>query len=88
MEAAIALCYHISSRSLQKVPEKYARCFRQHHEAGIIAAQLAERLQRMARPRNLLVHMYWKVDYNRVYDVLQDNLADMRALCAAVVRLV
>lgn len=77
IEAAIALCYHISSRSLHKVPEDYAECFRQLHEAGIIAAELAERLQRMARFRNLLVH-----------EVLQENLADLRAFCAAVVRLV
>ncbi|MGN2390423.1 HepT-like ribonuclease domain-containing protein [Pelomicrobium sp. G1] len=44
--------------------------FRQLHEAGIIAAQLAERLKRMASFRKLLVHMYRKVDYNCVCHVL------------------
>ena len=41
----------------------------------------------MARFRNLLVHMYWKVDYGQVYDVMQHHLGDLRAFAAAVVRL-
>lgn len=88
IEAALGLCYHVAARQLQKVPEEYAECFRLLHEAGIIPAALSERLQRMARFRNLLVHMYWKVDYNRVYDVLQEDLGDLRAFCVALARLV
>ncbi|PZP53326.1 MAG: hypothetical protein DI596_13425 [Azospira oryzae] len=42
----------------------------------------------MASFRNLLVHMCRKVDYSCVCHVLQENLADLRAFCAAVVRLV
>jgi len=41
----------------------------------------------MARFRNLLVHMYWKIDYGQVLDVLQQNLGDLRAFAAAVLRL-
>lgn len=41
----------------------------------------------MARFRNLLVHMYFKVDYGQVYRVIHENLGDLRALCAAVARL-
>lgn len=88
IEAAIALCYHISARRSHKVPEEYAQCFRLLHGVKVIPAALAERLQRMARFRNLLVHMYWKLDYNRVYDALQESLEDLRAFCAAVVRLI
>jgi len=37
------------------------------------------RLQQMARFRNLLVHVYWNVDYGRVFDVLETDLEDLRA---------
>jgi uncharacterized protein YutE (UPF0331/DUF86 family) len=56
-------------------------------DAGILPAELAGRLQQMARFRNLLVHMYWKIDYGQVFDVLQQNLGDLRGFAAAVLRL-
>ena len=88
LEAALALCYHVSSKLLRKVPEKYAECFGMLGEAGIVPGDLAERLKQMARFRNLLVHMYWKVDYSRVYDLIQRNLGDLRPFAAAVVGLI
>ena len=56
-------------------------------EAGIISPELTTRLQQLARFRNLLVHMYWKIEYEQVYDVIQNNLGDLRAFQAAVVQL-
>ena len=56
-------------------------------DAGILPADLTRRLQQMSRFRNLLVHMYWKIDYSQVFDLLQQNLGDLRAFAAAVLRL-
>jgi uncharacterized protein YutE (UPF0331/DUF86 family) len=88
IEAALALCYHVAARQLRKVPEEYAACFGMLQEAGILPGELAGRLQRMARFRNLLVHMYWKIDYGQVYDVIHRNLDDLRGFTAAVIRLI
>jgi uncharacterized protein YutE (UPF0331/DUF86 family) len=87
IEAALALCYHVTAKQLRKVPEGYAECFGVLQEAGIIDQTLTTRLQRMARFRNLLVHMYWKVDYGQVYEVVQQNLNDLRAFAARIIRL-
>lgn len=78
IEAALALCFHVSAKQLKKVPEEYAACFGLLGEAEILSADLTSRLQQMARFRNLLVHVYWKVDYSQVYDVLQTGLNDLR----------
>ncbi|RJR14947.1 MAG: DUF86 domain-containing protein [Nitrospiraceae bacterium] len=78
IEAALNLCYHITAKRLKKVPEEYAECFAILSEAGIVPAYLSERLQKTARFRNLLVHMYWKVDYSIVYDIIRNNLQDLR----------
>lgn len=88
VEAALALCYHVSARRLSKVPEDYAGCFSLLRDAGLIEPELAERLGQMARFRNLLVHMYWKIDYGRVYDVMQHNLGDLRAFARRMAALV
>src|SRR4030042_1862419 len=74
IEAALGLCYHIAARHLKKVPQEYAECFGILADAGIIATDLSESLQKMARFRNLLVHMYWKVEYGTLYELIQLNL--------------
>lgn len=84
IEAALALCYHVSARRLRTVPEDYAACFQGLERASLIPPALSARLQRMARFRNLLVHVYWKVDYGRVFDVLQNNLDDLREFTRSI----
>ena len=87
IEAALGLCFYVAAKRLKKVPEEYAECFAILADAGIIAQELSESLQRMARFRNLLVHMYWKVDYGTLYEVLQNNLKDLRLFSEAIVAL-
>ncbi len=87
IEAALGLCYHVSAKRLKKVPEGYAECFSILSDSGIIPSDLSERLQKMARFRNLLVHMYWKVDYNTLYEMIQNNLNDLRQFSKSIVAL-
>lgn len=87
IEAALGLCYHVSAKHLKKVPEDYAGCFALLEEAGIIPADLSGSLQRMARFRNLLVHMYWKVDIEKLYDLIRQDLGDLRLFAGTIVKL-
>ena len=52
IEAALALCYHVSAKRLKRVPEEYAQCFRLLYEDGLIPQDLMQNLQHMARFRN------------------------------------
>ena len=88
IEAALSLCYHVAAKRLKKVPEEYAECFAILAEAGIIPADLSERLQRMARFRNLLVHMYWKVDFDALYELILNRLTDLPQFTQAIITLV
>jgi uncharacterized protein YutE (UPF0331/DUF86 family) len=87
IEAALALCAHVCARLLRVAPDEYAACFATMCDRGLLDAALAERLKRMARFRNLLVHMYWKVDYDRVHALLREDVDDLRAFASAVARL-
>jgi uncharacterized protein YutE (UPF0331/DUF86 family) len=87
IEAALAMCYHVAARRFRKAPEDYSACFAVLRDADLLPAALTERLQRMARFRNLLVHMYGRVDHRRVHAIIQHDLQDLRAFVAAVVRL-
>lgn len=87
IEAALVLCYHVSARRLKSVPEDYAGCFAGLAKAGLISAELSDRLQQMARFRNLLVHVYWQVDYERVFDILENDLEDLRVFSRSMAAL-
>jgi uncharacterized protein YutE (UPF0331/DUF86 family) len=76
-EAAIDLCNHIVARQGGRAPQDYADCFAILAELDVVAPDLADRLKRMARFRNLIVHLYWQVDNHRVYQIIQSDLVDL-----------
>ena len=76
-EAAIDLCNHIVARQGGRAPQDYADCFAILADLKVIRPDLAKRLKQMARFRNLLVHLYWRVDNQRVYQTIQNDLGDL-----------
>lgn len=88
IEAALALCYHIAAHKLERVPEEYAECFQVLGSQGVIPEDLSTRLQGMARFRNLLIHMYHRVDYGRVHEIIRHDVQDLRAFCSEVIKLI
>ena len=87
IEAALSLCYHIAAKKLLKVPEGYADCFGLLAKEGLIDSDLGARLQKMARFRNMLIHVYWEVDYKQVHRIIRENLEDLRAFSHSIVKL-
>lgn len=77
IEGCISICYHIVSRVGDRVPESYSDCFEILSKLDVITQSLAEKLMEMAKFRNLLIHLYWKVDDKRVYEIATDNLGDI-----------
>ncbi|MGD2091661.1 MAG: DUF86 domain-containing protein [Candidatus Aminicenantes bacterium] len=87
IESALSLCYHVSAKKLKKAPGDYAECFIILADEEIIPRDLSEKLKKMSRFRNMLVHMYWKVEYEVVFDILQDSLDDLRQFSDAITSL-
>lgn len=87
IEAALALCYHVSARQLRQVPDDYAGCFAGLARAGLISTELSDRLQLMAKFRNLLVHVYWQVDDGRVFDAIETDLGDLSEFSGTIAAL-
>lgn len=87
MEAALNICFHLSAKKLNRVPEGYGECFLTLGAAGLIDRSLSKRLGTMAGFRNRLVHVYWDVDYGQVYDIIIHDLKDLALFCREMVDL-
>ena len=76
IEAAIDVANHLISRKGFRAPEDYADTFRVLKEADILDNEFSLELEKMARFRNRLVHLYWKVDTREIWTILQTKLGD------------
>jgi uncharacterized protein YutE (UPF0331/DUF86 family) len=76
-EAALDICNHLAARLSARSPEDYADCMAILGELGVIDGDLTTRLVRMARFRNLLVHLYARVNDAEVYRVIHEKLGDL-----------
>ena len=76
IEACIDISNHIVAKEHLGVPESYSDCFKMLGNKGIISRELSNKLIKMAKFRNLLVHLYWKIDDEKVYEVIQSELND------------
>lgn len=83
-EAALDICNHLVARKGGRSPADYPDCIAILAEIGVIEEELKQRLVRMARFRNLLVHLYRKVEDAEVYRVIREDLGDFDRYLASV----
>ncbi|WP_456366802.1 type VII toxin-antitoxin system HepT family RNase toxin [Thermococcus sp.] len=85
IEGAFSVCNHIAVRK-GRIPKSYSECFKQLADLGVIERELGERLSEMAKFRNLLVHQYWRVDDERVFRIMKEDISDLEEFIESVVR--
>jgi uncharacterized protein YutE (UPF0331/DUF86 family) len=77
LECMIDIGEMIISREKLKRPDTYRDVFLLLGEHAILPADFAKELAPAAGFRNVLVHMYAKIDVERVFYYLKNNLEDM-----------
>ena len=77
VEAAQAICTHLAARIPTRTPSSAPDCFVALSESGVIPIELANKLQQMARFRNLLVHRYWELDLAQVHSIIYHDIEDL-----------
>jgi uncharacterized protein YutE (UPF0331/DUF86 family) len=73
IQAALDVGSHVVSDERLGEPETGRDVFRLLAKAGVVDAALAERLERMAGFRNVVVHLYQEVDLGIVRDVVENR---------------
>jgi len=84
IESLIDICNRIIAKQKLGSPEDYADVVRLMKGKGVIEETLAQRLIQMVKFRNMLVHVYWKIENDKVYQYLTENLEDFESFKKAM----
>ena len=79
IEAAIDISNHVISRNAFRAPEDYADAFAVLEEHGAFEKPFGDELKEMAKFRNRLVHIYWEIDEEQIFNILQTRLGTFKA---------
>jgi uncharacterized protein YutE (UPF0331/DUF86 family) len=83
IQCAIDLANQLIAQHRLRTPETYREAFELLTEASILPRELSDKLADLAGFRNVLVHIYWRLDIQRVYEILQlerETLAQFREM--------
>jgi uncharacterized protein YutE (UPF0331/DUF86 family) len=87
IECCLDLANHLIAAQALRPPKDYADAFAVLGEAGLVTQDFVPTLQKMARLRNRLVHLYWEVDDETLHGFVTTRLADFDRFKACVIRL-
>jgi uncharacterized protein YutE (UPF0331/DUF86 family) len=86
LQIAIESCLNIGNRLISiyqfkkpvDTPETYADIFICMKKLGVIDDDFGQRLVKMAKFRNRLVHLYWEIDAETLYQFINNDLEDFK----------
>jgi uncharacterized protein YutE (UPF0331/DUF86 family) len=87
IEICVDIASHIVSDEGFRVPKSYADTFKVLYENKVVKKDLFDRMERMAKFRNILVHQYDRVDAEIVVNILNTHLDDFLLYKDAIINL-
>lgn len=87
IQVAIDIANHLIAEYSLKKPSTYRESFEILAEEGIIPKKLSKELADLAGFRNVLVHIYWRLNLEEVHGVLKNDLKNIKEFKAIVKKL-
>jgi uncharacterized protein YutE (UPF0331/DUF86 family) len=85
-ETAIDLAMYVVSQRKLGVPQDSRDAFSLLQAAGILPADLAQRMQRMVGFRNVAIHEYTRLNLDVIHAIITRQLDDFRAFSSTMVK--
>ena len=86
VECCLDVGNHIIASERFRAPKTYAETFEILAEEKIIADDFLPTARQMVQFRNRIVHLYWEVDAEVIYDILQKNLEDFETFTSQILK--
>ena len=85
VQGCIDLGLNIISKMSLRPAESSTDVFNVLQENNLISREIATKLKRMARFRDILAHQYTKLDPGKIMNMLQNNLDDVKTFLSELV---
>ncbi|MCX7950414.1 MAG: DUF86 domain-containing protein [Clostridiales bacterium] len=86
IEAMLDISNHIVARNKWAKIESNRDSFEALYKNGIIPQEYIDRFFMMAKFRNRIVHMYIDIDDKVIYNILQNNIEDLKIFLDCIVQ--
>lgn len=83
-QASIDIGNHLIAEFSLERPETYREVFEDLSKAGLLPEDLGDQLSALAGFRNVLVHLYWKLDLEEVYKIIQEDIPSLKEFAKIV----
>lgn len=80
LEGILTIGTHILSRLPVKTKD-YREIILSLGENGILPEEFAQENKKLANYRNRMVHLYWEVSVDEIYQVIKYHLEDLKKFC-------
>lgn len=87
-ECVLDLAHHMVAERGWGAPATNRATFQLLEQHGVLTPELSAQLQGWAGLRNLLVHLYLEVNYERLWEILTEELDQLESFVAALVQFV
>ena len=87
IETCVDIAGHIIADRKYRIPKTYADSFRVLYEKEVLKKELFDKMEKMAKFRNIVVHHYDKVDAEIIVGILEKNLKDFIAYKDAILKI-
>jgi len=77
-QSAIDIANHLIAEFKLTRPTTYRECFEILEAANLLPSDLASNLADLAGFRNVLVHIYWRLDLNEIHKILLEDLPTLQ----------
>jgi uncharacterized protein YutE (UPF0331/DUF86 family) len=88
LECTLDIARHILAKRGKRRPQDYGECFDLLGQEGILPSDFAQGIKGMAGYRNRLVHLYWEVTNQELFQLIDSKLEDFEKFCQHIINYV
>ena len=88
IEAAGGICVHIAAKKFNKGVSAFGECFEVMEKEGFLEKDLADKLRKMAKFRNKLIHRYWEIEDKNILEYARKDIDDFEDYIKTIDKLV
>lgn len=88
IEATGGVCVHIAAKKFNKGISAFGECFEIMEKEGVFGKELTDKLRKMTKFRNKLIHRYWEIEDKNILEYARKDISDFEEFIKNIDKLI